>query len=150
MHLKHFKQEGNLYEIKPQYGSSIILIVGLFLFAFGAYYVDIYGLMWAMLILGILSFWAIATKKLSIDMDKRSLYAKVGLAKPPVTISIESIQRFELFTMSNNFFKTNAVLSAYYIDENGTEKTIQIAQGFTVKTMQSILNEMEEIIGNER
>lgn len=78
-------------------------------------------------------------------MHKRTLDAKVGLAKPPVTISIDNIQRFELFTMSNNFFKTNAMLSAYYLDKNGKEKAIQIAQGFTVKAMQSILNEIEEI-----
>ncbi|MDR2281766.1 MAG: hypothetical protein LBE37_01075 [Sphingobacterium sp.] len=148
MNLKHFKQEGSLlYEMKPQYGSSIILIAGLFAFAFVGYYVAIYGLMWVMLILGVLSFWAIATKKMSIDMDKRLLHAKVGLAKPQVTISIDSIQRFELFTMSNNFIKTNAMLSAYYLDESGKEKAIQIAQGFRVKAMQSILNEMEEIIG---
>lgn len=150
MNLKHFIQEGNLYKMKPQYGSSIVLIIGLFLLAFGAYYVDSYGFMWIMLILGALSFWAIATKKLCIDMAARSLYAKVGLAKPPVTISIDSIQRFELFTMSNNFFKTNTSLSAYFLDENGKEKNIQIAQGFTVKGMQSILNEMEEIIADER
>lgn len=150
MNLKHFKKEGNLYSMKPQYGSSILLIMGLFVFAFGAYYVDIYGLMWVMLLLGVLCFWAIVTKKLSIEKDKRELYAKVGLAKAPVTIGIDKIQRFELFTMSNNFFKTNAALSAYYLDENGKEKAIQIAQGFTVKSMQSILNEMEDIIGNER
>lgn len=150
MNLEHFKQERNLYNMKPQYGFSIILIIGLFLFAFGAYYANIYGLMWVMLILGILSFWAIASKKLSIDMDRKELYAKVGLVKPAVTISIDNIQRFELFTMSNYLLKTNAILSAYYLDESGKEKSIQIAQGFTVKAMQSILNEIEEIIGNER
>ncbi len=150
MNLKHFKQEGKLFEMKTQYGSNIVLVTGLFLCAFGAYYVAIYGLMWIMFILGILSFWAIATKKLKIDMHKRTLDAKVGLAKPPVTISIDNIQHFELFTMSNNFFKTNAMLSAYYLDENGKEKAMQIAQGFTVKAMQSILNEIEEIISNER
>lgn len=150
MNLKHFKQQGSLYSMKPQYGSGILLITGLVLFAFGAYYVDIYGLMWVMLILVILCFWAIATKKLSIEMQKRELYAKVGIGKPALNISIDEIQRFELYTISNHFFKTNAMLSAYYLDENGKEKAIQIAQGFTVKSMQSILNEIEEIIGNER
>lgn len=150
MNLKHFKQEGNLYSMKPQYGSSIILITGLFLFAFVAYYTDIYGLMWAMIILGILSFWAIATKKMSIDTNKRELYAKVGLINPSVTIPVDNIQRFELLTISNFFLKTNAILSAYYLDDNQKEKSIQIAQGFTVKTMQSILNEIEEIIDDER
>ncbi|WP_437922121.1 hypothetical protein [Sphingobacterium sp. LRF_L2] len=150
MNLKHFKRAGNLYKMKPQYGFGIILIIGLLLSAFGAYYADINGLMWIMLTLGILSLWALISKKLHIAMDKRELYAKVGLVKPPVCISIDNIQRFELFTMSTHFFKTNAILSAYYLDENGKEKAIQIAQGFTVKTMQSILNEMEEIIGDER
>lgn len=150
MNLKHFKKEGSLYSMKPQYGSAILLILGLLLFAWGAYYVDIYGLMWVMLILGVLSFWAVATKKLNIDMNKKQLYAKVGLAKPPVTISVDRIQHFELFTISNNFLRTNAMLNAYYLDESGKEKSIQIAQGFTVKAMQSILNEMEEILGDER
>ncbi len=136
--------------MKPQYGSSIILITGLFLFAFAAYYADIYGLMWTMIILGILSFWAIAIKKMNIDINKRELYAKVGLINPSVTISVDNIQRFELLTISNFFLKTNAILSAYYLDDNQKEKSIQIAQGFTVKTMQSILNEIEEIIDNER
>lgn len=146
MKLKHFKKERNVYHMKPQYSSSILLIFGLFLFAFGAYYAEIYGLMWVMLLLGILSFWATVIKKLSIDKDKRRIQAKVGLLKPSVSISIDAIQHFELFTMSNNLITTNAMLNVYYLNEDGKEKTIQLAQGFTVKAMQSILNELEDIL----
>jgi len=150
MKLKHFNQQGRLYTMKRQYGFGILLISGLLLLAFGAYFVGHFGFMSVMLVLGILCFLALAAKKMIIDMDERMLYAKVGLAKPPIKISIDNIKRLELFTMSNNFFKTNVILSAYYLDENNNEKSIQIAQSFTVNTIQSILNEMEEIIGNER
>lgn len=149
MNLKHFKKEGNVYTMKPQYAMAIILIGGLLLFAFGAYYAAIMGLMWVMLALAVLSFWAIRTKKLSIDKNKRVIYAKNGLVQPAVIISIDSIQNFELYSLSQNFIRTNTALNVYYRNENGKEKSVGIAQGFTLSAMQSILNEIEEILADD-
>ena len=148
MTLKHFNQEGSIYQLKTQYGSAITLMVGLLLFALGFYYIDVYPLMWAVLVIAVLAFFSILSKKLYVDMSSKTLYAKVGLVKKPVTIPLDAIQHFELQTVSTNFIKTNAMLNVYYIDAKGKDKVIQAAQGFTVKGMQSILNEMEEIIAN--
>jgi|SRR5690554_4820640 len=149
MNLKHFTKEGNVYTMKPQFGMAIILIGGLLLVAFGSYYADIMGLMWVMLALAVLSFLAIMTKKLTIDMNKKEIHAKVGLVKPAVVIPIDSIQNFELYSLSQNFIRTNTALNVYYINKKGKEKSSGIAQGFTTSAMQNILNEIEEILAND-
>lgn len=149
MNLKHFTKDGNVYSMKPQYGMAIIVIGGLLLVAFGSYYADIIGLMWVMLALAVLSFLAITSKKLSINMNKREIHAKVGLVKPATIIPIDKIQNFELYSLSQGFVRTNTALNVYYLNENGKEKSAGIAQGFTLSAMQSILNELEEILAND-
>ena len=149
MNLKHFTKNGNQYTMKIQYGSSVILIGGLFAVAFGAFYIDIPALMWTMLVLGILCIVAIASKKLTIDLDKRVISAKVGLVKPAVIIPFDSIQNFEMYSLSQGFVQTNTALNVYYLNEKGKEKSAGIAQGFTKSAMQSILNEVEDILAQD-
>ncbi|WP_165799078.1 hypothetical protein [Sphingobacterium corticibacter] len=135
--------------MKPQYGSSLVLIVGLFAMAILGYWLDILILTWMMAIFGVLALLAVTRKKLYIDMDSGEIQAKVGLAKPETHIPIESIQKFELYTVSNNLVKTNAMLNLYYLDRNGQEQSILVAQGFTTSVIQSIINEIEEILEND-
>ncbi|PVH25441.1 hypothetical protein DC487_11055 [Sphingobacterium corticibacter] len=149
MNLKHFTKDGNIYKMKPQYGSSLVLIVGLFAMAILGYWLDILILTWMMAIFGVLALLAVTRKKLYIDMDSGEIQAKVGLAKPETHIPIESIQKFELYTVSNNLVKTNAMLNLYYLDRNGQEQSILVAQGFTTSVIQSIINEIEEILEND-
>ncbi len=149
MNLKHFIKEGNTYKMKPQYGSNLVLVVGLFAVAVLGYWLDIVVLTWMMAIFGVLSILAISQKKLFIDMNNREIQAKVGLAKPEAVIAIDSIRNFELYTVSNNLVKTNTMLNVYYLDKNGKEQSILVAQGFTTSAMQSIINEIEDILDND-
>ena|SRR5690554_1167319 len=149
MNLKHFTKEGNIYKMKVQKTFAIILIGGLLLVAYGSYYAEISTLPWVFFALAVLSAVAIASKKLEIDLDKGEIRSKIGLVKPAVVIPIDKIQNFELFSMSQNFIRTNTALNVYYINKNGKEKSAGIAQGFTLKAMQNILNEIEEILANE-
>lgn len=150
MNLKHFTKEGNVYRMKTQETFATILIGGLLLVAFGSYYAEISTLPWVFLVLAILSAISIMTKKLTIDLDKREISAKIGLVKPAVIIPIDSIRNFELYSLSQGFVRTNTALNVYYINKSGKEKSAGIAQGFTLKAMQSILNEIEEILANEQ
>lgn len=150
MNLKHFTKEGNVYSMKTQKTFAIILIGGLLLVTFATYYAEMPTLPWVFLVLAILSAISIISKKLTIDLDKKEIHAKIGLVKPAVIIPIDSIQNFELYSLSQGFIRTNTALNVYYINKNGKEKSAGIAQGFTLKAMQSILNEIEEILANEQ
>src|SRR5690554_1429812 len=149
MNLKHFTKEGNVYSMKTQKTFAIILIGGLLLVTFATYYAEMPTLPWVFLVLAILSAISIISKKLTIDMNKKEIHAKVGLVKPAVVIPIDSIQNFELYSLSQNFIRTNTALNVYYINKKGKEKSSGIAQGFTTSAMQNILNEIEEILAND-
>src|SRR5690554_3556564 len=122
MSLKHFTKEGNVYSMKTQKTFAIILIGGLLLVTFATYYAEMPTLPWVFLVLAILSAISIISKKLTIDLDKKEIYAKIGLVKPAVIIPIDSIQNFELYSLSQGFIRTNTALNVYYRSEEHTSE----------------------------
>jgi len=150
MHLKYFSKEGYIYKMKPQYFSNTIIVLGLCAFAYGAYTAKIYSLMWGILIVAVLVIIAFVAKKLNIDTQHREIHAKSGIIKSSVIIPIDSIQNFEVLTLTQGFIRINASLYVYYLDDNKKEKSLLVANGFSVRSMQNILNEIDEIIENER
>ncbi len=146
--MKHFTKDGSLYIMKPQYVfNSILMTLILGLSVVGLYIktpMMTYICLGIAIIVGI-SLW---TKKLSIDTSRREITGKSGLVNPYFTIPFNDIQNFELLTTSHNFIKTNTSLQVYYL-KKGKVKCVTIAQGITSRAMQSILNDIDDIIGDE-
>lgn len=146
--MEYFVKNGNVYKMKPQYSVSITIIVALFAFAFIGYWVNLPALMWIFLVLGIFSVASMLQKKVIIDTNKQTILFKPALVQPVVEIPFSAIQNFELHASSINFIQTNTSLNVLYV-QDGKEKIGLIAQGFTKKSMQRILNELEDIIGTK-
>ncbi len=144
--MKHFTQDGNLYKKKAQITVNIILVVGLLVIAYAGYYAKAPAMMWVFLGLAVFSFLGTITQRLVIDLDNRVISGKMALLKPSFRIPIDNIQNFELYSLSQNFIRTNTALNLYYINDKGKEKVTSIAQAFSMKPIQNILNEIEEIL----
>lgn len=149
MNLKYFTKTGNIYKMKPQEKFNLILIIAIFVFAFLGYYAKLPIAMWLFLILGILALLSIKSKRLIIDLDQRLIIGKTALAVPEKRIPLDDIKTFEMTTVSTNLVRTNTSLQVYYI-EDGKEKSMMIAQGFTKTAMQNIYNELQDILENDR
>src|SRR5690554_1774926 len=115
MNLKHFTKEGNVYSMKTQKTFAIILIGGLLLVTFATYYAEMPTLPWVFLVLAILSAISIISKKLTIDLDKKEIHAKIGLVKPAVIIPIDSIQNFELYSLSQGLDRKSTRLNSSHV-----------------------------------
>lgn len=131
--------------MKTQYGFAVALVGGLMALALIGLRVNANMLVWVFGTLGAVAMLSIATKSLVIDMNKKEIRSKTALLRPPTTIQLADLQEFELLTIRQGFFITNTSLNAVYL-KKGKEKAVPIAQGFTVRAMQNILNEIEEII----
>lgn len=144
--MKSFEQDGNSYKMKPQYMFSILLLGGLAgLFILG-FVIHVPALSWIVGITAVLVGIQMMTKSFVIDMDRKEIRVKLALLRPPVTVSLADIDHFELHSVSQLFITINASLNLYYYQE-GKEKIAPLAQGFTVRSMQRLLNDIEEIIG---
>ncbi|UIR57098.1 hypothetical protein LZQ00_04615 [Sphingobacterium sp. SRCM116780] len=143
--LKHFTQEGHVYKLKPQYVFNSIFITLLLLVAALGAYMQEPMMMWIPLIVAILAGISMFNKSLIIDMNNKEIRVRKGLIPIAATIPITDIQNFELFAMKQLLITTNTMLNVYYL-KNEKRKSANLAQGFTKKAMQNILNEIQEII----
>lgn len=143
--LKKFEKNGNLFVMKRQYGFGLLVVIGMLAFAIGGIYYKNTAVIWIFGILTFLCFISIWAQHFSIDIEKKEFIIKNGLVNKPVQIPISNFVNFELVKVKQNFITTNVSLNLYYIKDN-KEKCTGIAQGFTARSMQNIINEINEIL----
>ncbi|WP_343691162.1 hypothetical protein [Chitinophaga sp.] len=142
--LKYFTKNGSQYIMKGQHGFSLVVIILLAAAAVGGVYAHLPGLTWICGILTILFIAAIFLKRVVIDLDQQAFFLKSGLLSAATTIPFADFVSFELASVRHSFIITNTSLNICFT-KNGKEKTLTIAQGFTIRAMQNVLNEIEEI-----
>lgn len=143
---KNFTREGNLYKMKPQYGFYIFAIALALGLAYLGFYIKSPATLWIFLALAVIFILSALTRSLVVDMDRKEINVKMALIRPTYTIPIADIQHFELYSLKQNLITTNTTLNVYYL-KDGKEKSTALAQGFTKRAMQHILNDIEDIIG---
>ena len=145
MELKNFTKNGNQYIMKKQYAFGLIVSFGMAAFAIVGIWINEIIMVWIFGILAVLCFISIWMKHVVIDLDKNEITVKVGLINPVVCIPLKDFVNFELVRITQYLITTNTCLNVYYL-KNGEEKAAMIAQGFTKKSMQNLVNEIDEIM----
>lgn len=145
MELQHFTKNGNQYIMKKQYAFGLIVSFGMAAFAIIGICINEIIMIWIFSILVVLSFISIWMKHVVIDLDKNEITVKVGLINPVVNIPLKDFLNFELVCITQYLIPINTSLNACYL-KNGKEKTTMIAQGFTKRPMQNLVNEIDEIM----
>ncbi|WP_336833490.1 hypothetical protein [Sphingobacterium siyangense] len=85
-----------------------------------------------------------------IDMDRREMRVRKGLFDKEVTVPLESLQGFTIHKLKQYGLITVSVsLHARYLNEEGKEKKVQLAQHYFTKPIQRICNEIDEIIAED-
>ncbi|GAA3739147.1 hypothetical protein GCM10022422_23310 [Flavobacterium ginsengisoli] len=143
--LKKFTKEGNLYVMKRQYGFGLIVVLAMIAFTVGGIYYKNNAVIGIFGVLAVICFIAIWQEGFSIDLDQNEFRIKNGLINKPVLIPIANFLNFELVKVKHNLITTNVSLNLYYRKEN-KEKCTGIAQGFTTRSMQNLMNEINEIL----
>jgi hypothetical protein len=143
--LKKFTKEENLYVMKRQYGFSLIVVLAMIAFTIGGIYYKNNAVIGIFGVMSVICFIAIWQEGFSIDLDRNEFRIKNGLINKPVLIPIADFLNFELVKVKHNLITTNVSLNLYYIKEN-KEKCTGIAQGFTTRSMQNLMNEINEIL----
>lgn len=142
---KKFTQNGNQYIMKRQYGFGFIIVAGMAAISFTGLWLKEATVALVFAGLAILCFIAVWFEHVSIDMDSKEIITKMGLINKPVHVPLADFINFELVKISYNFIPTNVCLNMYYW-KDGKEKCAGIAQGFTTRSIQNVINEIEEII----
>jgi len=150
MDLKHFIKEGQNYKIKPNYTFPTVIIIFLALFSWFSYVADIQIVMWIFLSLLVLVILGFKSDTFEINPINRTIIRKQGLIQPKAIVSFDDIIEFESISTTYIFIRVNTALAMYYRTPEGKEKTINLYQGFTKRAIQEVLNDIENIIGNER
>jgi hypothetical protein len=145
MELQHFTKNGNQYIMKKQYIFGLIVSFGMAAFAIVGIWINEIIMVWIFGILAVLCFISIWMKHVVIDLDKNEITVKVGLINPVVHIPLKDFLNFELVRITQYLITTNTCLNVYYL-KNGEEKAAMIAQGFTKRSMQNLVNEIDEIM----
>jgi hypothetical protein len=143
--LKKFEKSGNQFVMKKQYGFGLLVVIGMLAFTIGGIYYKNTAVIWIFGILTILCFISIWTQSFIIDLDKNAFIIKNGLINKPVEIPVADFVNFELVKVKQNLITTNVSLNLYYI-KNEKEKCTGIAQGFTTRSMQKLMNEINAIL----
>ncbi len=149
--MKNFIKEENLYTLKRQY-SLIVPLLGTFfgLALVGFLKIPESSFKWWMLGIGILLAIAYARRSLVIDMDKREIRVVMGLFHPVRTIPLEQLQGFTVHRLKYmGFITINVSLIADYYNEEGKPKELGLAESFFKRPIQSILNDIHEVIYDE-
>lgn len=145
MEYRYFKRVGNTFIMKRQYGFATVVVLGLSLLAISGIISDNLTLFYICGFLAVLCAISVFTEKLEINLDHHTIVIKRGLIAPADTIKKVDIRTFELSRLIYIFIPVNTSLNMIYATEN-QQKVKMVAQGFSSKTMQSILNEIEEIL----
>jgi hypothetical protein len=135
--LQKFTKKGNQYVMKRQYGFGLIIVFGMAALAFAG--------IWIFGILTVLCLISLFINHVVLDMNRKVILIKNGLIIPPVQIPLSDFVNFELVRIKQYFVTINVSLNLYYL-KNGKEQCTGIAQGFTTRAMQNLLNEIHEII----
>lgn len=142
---KKFTKNGNHYVMKTQYGFGLVVVFGMAAFTVGGIYTKNTAMIWIFGILTVLCLISIWQQTFSIDMDRKEFVIKNGLINKPVQIPLSDFVNFELVKVRQNFITTNVSLNLYYMKDN-KEKCTGIAQGFTTRSIQTLINEINEIL----
>ncbi|WP_294205160.1 hypothetical protein [uncultured Chryseobacterium sp.] len=143
---RYFIKEGNTYHLKRQYGFSGIIIIGLAVVAIIGFIAHLPALGWIAGILSLLCLVSVMNEKVVIDMNSRQMLIKKGLVKPAAAIPLDSDLSFEISRLIYIFIPINTALNLWY-RSGGKENAVMISQGFSKKSMQELLNEIEAITG---
>lgn len=143
--LKKFEKNGNQFIMKRQYGFGLLVLIGMLAFMIGGIYYKNIAVILSFAVLTIICFIAIWAQSFIIDLDKEEFIIKNGLINKPLQIPLANFLNFELVKIKQNFITTNVSLNLYYIKEN-KQKCTGIAQGFTTRSMQQLINEINEIL----
>ncbi|PWB26418.1 hypothetical protein [Flavobacterium sp. HTF] len=143
--LQKFTKNGNQYVMKRQYGFGLIVVIGMAALTFAGVWFKNSIMIWIFGILTVLCLISIFINQVVIDMSRKEISIKNGLIIPPVQIPISDFVNFELVKIKQYFVTINVSLNLYYL-KNGKEKCSGIAQGLTTRSMQNLLNEIQEIL----
>jgi hypothetical protein len=146
--LQKFTKNGNQYVMKRQYGFGLIVVFGMAAFAFAGVLINNTAMIWIFGILTILCLISVFINHVVIDMDQKEILIKNALILPPVRIPLSDFVNFEVVRTTQYFFTINVSLNLYYM-KNGKEQCSGIVQGFTARSMQNLLNEIQEIINTD-
>jgi len=142
---KKFTKEENLYVMKRQYGFGLIVVLGMLAFTVGGIYYKNNAVIGIFGVLAVICFIAIWQQEFVIDLSRNEFRIKNGLINKPVQIPFADFVEFELVKVRHNFITTNVSLNLYYMKEK-KEKRTGIAQGFTTRSIQNLINEINEIL----
>lgn len=146
--LQKFTKNGNQYVMKRQYGFGLIVVFGMAAFAFAGVLISNSAMIWIFGILTILCLISVFINHVVIDMNQKEILIKNALIIPPVRISLSDFVNFEVVRTTQYFVTINVSLNLYYM-KNGKEQCSGVAQGFTSRSMQNLLNEIQEIINTD-
>lgn len=146
--LQKFTKNGNQYVMKRQYGFGLIVVFGMAAFAFAGVLISNTAMIWIFGILTVLCLISVFINHVVIDMGQREILIKNALIIPPVRIPLSDFINFEVVRTTQYFITINVSLNLYYM-KNGKEQCSGIAQGFTARSMQNLLNEIQEIINTD-
>lgn len=142
---KKFDRDGNLFVMKRQYGFGLVIVLAMAAFTVGGVWYKNTAMIWIFGILTVLCFISIWQQNFAIDLDKEEFIIKNGLINKPVQIPLANFVNFELVKIRHNFITTNVSLNLYYRRDN-KEKCTGIAQSFSTRSLQTLINEINEII----
>lgn len=143
--LKKFEKDGNQYVMKRQYGFGLVVVGGMLAFTIGGIYYKNSAVIWIFGILTIICFMAIWSQRFVIDLDNNEFIIKNGLINKPVEIPFSDFVNFELVKIKHYLITTNVCLNLYYMKDN-KEKCTGVAQSFSTRSIQNLINEIDEIL----
>jgi hypothetical protein len=143
--LQKFAKIKNQYVMKRQYGFGLIVVLGMAAFTFAGLWFKNSMMIWIFGILTVLCLISIFINHVVIDISQKKIIIKNGLIIPPVQIPFNDIINFELVRTKQYFITVNVSLNLYYL-KNEKEQCSGIAQGLTTRSMQNLLNEIQEIL----
>ncbi|MGG5210620.1 hypothetical protein ACQWU4_16970 [Chryseobacterium sp. MIQD13] len=148
--LKNFKRTGNEYRLTSSKGFNIALCSFiLVLSGIGFVKAPESSFKWWMLGLAIVLILSLAVSYCIIDMDKKEIRIKIGLLGGSRTIPITDLQGFTIHKIKHwGVLTINVSLIANY-SKKGKQKEVRIAQRLFTRPIQSILNDIDEILGDE-
>jgi|GEM_PF-234930 len=160
--MKYFVKNGNEYKMKPQWGiySTIVGFFALltilkfnkntaifffFFFFFGVS--SLYCWLLGMTIFLIISF---LRRCFIIDLNQKHIKVRNGLFGIGHTILLDNLVGLTVHEIKQvGFITTNVSLIARFVNQKGKYRETQLVQALSKKKIQNILNEIEEILGNE-
>lgn len=149
--MKNFTKVGNQYKLKPQWGMNIPLIGAFVVLAIvGFTKMPESSFKWWMSSICIILFISVINSFMVIDLDKREIRVKMGIFARSKIIPFTCLLRFTVVqTKQYGLITINVTLIAHYINDKGKDKTVSLVQSFITSSIQDILNDINEILGDE-